>query len=250
MLVAVEQTSGTAAGGAGTSSHEALQPTGAGPAPTAAAMVETDQPLADAGQSPPAGAAAEADGRPSFGARGRARRRARYLRKARELAYRDLGGLVFNLHRFGQRNDPLVMAKLTALEHLDGELRALEDSLAERRQITVLREAGINACPRCAAIHSSEDRFCPNCGLDLAPRAEPPAPQRTPGAGESGASASAAESAQPAMAPAAEQPAVVGPGGPGAPGGPRGPAGPAKDEAQRDDEKTIVVRPSSSPPRS
>ncbi|MCW3069003.1 MAG: hypothetical protein JWL67_1628, partial [Solirubrobacterales bacterium] len=26
------------------------------------------------------------------------RRRARFLRKARELAYRDLGGLVFNLH--------------------------------------------------------------------------------------------------------------------------------------------------------
>ena len=50
-----------------------------------------------------------------FSARGRARRRARFLRKARELAYRDLGGLVFNLHRFGQRNDPLVLAKLTTL---------------------------------------------------------------------------------------------------------------------------------------
>ena len=47
-----------------------------------------------------------------FGSRGRVRRRARFLRKARELAYRDLGGLVFNLHRFGQRNDSLVLAKL------------------------------------------------------------------------------------------------------------------------------------------
>ena len=53
--------------------------------------------------------------RPGFIARGRIRRRIRFLRKARELAYRDLGGLVFNLHRFGQRNDALVLAKLTTL---------------------------------------------------------------------------------------------------------------------------------------
>ena len=52
-------------------------------------------------------------GPPGFGERGRMRRRARFLRKARELAYRDLGGLVFNLHRFGQRNDALVLAKLS-----------------------------------------------------------------------------------------------------------------------------------------
>ena len=62
--------------------------------------------------------------------RGARRRRARFLRKARELAYRDLGGLVFNLHRFGQRNDALVLAKLTTLGHIDAELRALESTLA------------------------------------------------------------------------------------------------------------------------
>jgi hypothetical protein len=102
-----------------------------------------------------------------FGSRGRARRRVRFLRKARELAYRDLGGLVFNLHRFGQRNDALVLAKLTTLGHIDGELRTIEAALGEREPVTVLREAGITACPRCAAIHSSEDRFCPNCGLSM-----------------------------------------------------------------------------------
>ena len=68
--------------------------------------------------------------RPGFIARGRIRRRIRFLRKARELAYRDLGGLVFNLHRFGQRNDALVLAKLTTLGHIDSELRALEDQPA------------------------------------------------------------------------------------------------------------------------
>ena len=66
------------------------------------------------------------DGAGGFQSRGRARRRLRFLRKARELAYRDLGGLVFNLHRFGQRNDALVLAKLTTLGHIDRELRTIE----------------------------------------------------------------------------------------------------------------------------
>jgi len=124
-------------------------------------------------QGPPAGASALPEA-PGFRSRGSARRRARFLRKARELAYRDLGGLVFNLHRFGQRNDALVLAKLTTLGHIDAELRALEGALQERRPLTVLREAGITACPRCAAIHSSEDHFCPNCGLSMGRRVDLP----------------------------------------------------------------------------
>jgi hypothetical protein len=95
------------------------------------------------------------------------RRRVRFLRKARELAYRDLGGLVFNLHRFGERNDALVLGKLSALTEVDSELRELESALKEHRSVTVLHEAGVTACPRCAAIHSGEDRFCPSCGLPL-----------------------------------------------------------------------------------
>ena len=127
----------------------------------------TQEPAAQAPQEgQPAGAAASPEP-PGFRSRGSARRRARFLRKARELGYRDLGGLVFNLHRFGQRNDALVLAKLTTLGHIDTELRALEDALHERRPVTVLREAGITACARCAAIHSSEDNFCPNCGLPM-----------------------------------------------------------------------------------
>jgi hypothetical protein len=102
------------------------------------------------------------------------RRRARFLRKARELAYRDLGGLVFNLHRFGQRNDALVLNKLNTLGHIDAELRTLETALGERDTVTVLREAGITACPRCAAIHSGDDRFCPNCGLSMSRHVELP----------------------------------------------------------------------------
>ncbi len=126
---------------------------------------------------------------PGFAERGRMRRRARFLRRARELAYRDLGGLVFDLHRFGQRNDQLVLAKLARLRQIDTELRELEEVLSDRRPVTVLREVGIAACPRCAAIHGSDDRFCPGCGIafdanadrlistaPVAPQAHTPAP--------------------------------------------------------------------------
>jgi hypothetical protein len=129
---------------------------------------------------------------PGFGSRGRVRRRGRFLRKARELAYRDLGGLVFSLHRYGQRNDALVLAKLATLSRIDTELRALEASLGERQDVTVLREAGITACPRCAAIHSGEDRFCPNCGLSMSRRSDLPIaapPTAAPAPGTVGAAA-------------------------------------------------------------
>lgn len=121
------------------------------------------------GEEPPSQLPAE----PGFLQRGRMRRRARFLRAARELAYRDLGGLVFDLHRFGARNDEVVAAKLETLRRIDEELRALEGALNERTPITVLREVGVAACPRCAAIHGSGDRFCPACGMAVAPSERP-----------------------------------------------------------------------------
>jgi hypothetical protein len=145
--------------------------------PTTEEMAAAQTP---AGEDPPNGPAETHSDQPGFGERGRMRRRMRFLRKARELAYRDLGGLVFDLHRFGRRNDALVLAKLETVGRIDTELRALEATLAERRPVTVLREAGVAACPRCAAIHGSNDRFCPNCGLAMDLRAERPIAASTP----------------------------------------------------------------------
>jgi hypothetical protein len=164
------------------------------------AIAGTDANQAAIGAASAEGGSAGANGhgreqQPGFGARGRTRRRVRFLRKARELAYRDLGGLVFNLHRFGQRNDPLVVAKLSMLDRIDGELRALESSLEQRQPVTVLREAGITACPRCAAIHASEDRFCPNCGLPVGRHADLPIGSAA-GASPNGPSAGAQATAQ------------------------------------------------------
>jgi ribosomal protein L40E len=104
---------------------------------------------------------------PSFRQRGRLRRRLRYLRRVRELGFRDLGGLVFDQHRFSQVNDGLVHGKLAALDAVDGELRALEIALDDRRSLTELREPGISVCSRCGALHGSDARFCPSCGTPV-----------------------------------------------------------------------------------
>jgi hypothetical protein len=165
---------------------------------------------------------------PGFGERGRMRRRARFLRKARELAYRDLGGLVYDLHRFGQRNDPVVLAKLATLGHIDAELRALEQALHEIRPVTVLREVGIAACPRCASIHGNEDRFCPGCGLAFSADADRPlstAPVTATPPVEAGAAATAHPSTAP-TSPAPGAPASPGRSAPTSPvlGAPTSPA--------------------------
>jgi hypothetical protein len=155
------------------------------------------------------------------------RRRARFLRKARELAYRDLGGLVYDLHRFGQRNDQVVLAKLATLGHIDVELRALEQALREIKPVTVLREVGIAACPRCAAIHGHEDRFCPGCGLAFAAGADRPlstapvTPATQPGA-DASAPAGAPQPARTDSAP----PGPASPATASAPAGAPQPAGP------------------------
>lgn len=104
---------------------------------------------------------------PSFRNRGRLRRRMRFLRRVRELGFRDLGGLVFDQHKFHRPNEELVRGKVAALAAVDSELRALEDALGEKRDITELREPGITACPRCGTLHGSDARFCPSCGLAL-----------------------------------------------------------------------------------
>ncbi len=183
----------------------------------------------------PAGVEPAADGSLGFAERARARRRLRFLRRARELGFRDLGGLVFDLHRFGRERDDLVSAKVHTLAVMDQELRALEALLRERRAVTVLHEPGIVACPRCAAIHGTESNYCPNCGLPTGGRVEMPMAVPTPAASgtseptppgaiaeapatAAGAAASEADDAAPAQSPPPD-------GAPTAPA-PRSPASP------------------------
>lgn len=55
------------------------------------------------------------------------------LHAARELALRDLGGLVLELYRFGEKRDPLVRDKLEGLIRTHRELVEIEQRLDERR---------------------------------------------------------------------------------------------------------------------
>ncbi len=103
----------------------------------------------------------------SFRDRGQLRRRLRYLRRARELAFRDVGGLIFDMRRFNRDRPDLVDAKLAALAAVDQELRTLERVLDDKRPIHELREPGLSSCARCGALHASEDNFCPHCGLQI-----------------------------------------------------------------------------------
>ncbi|HEX6697756.1 MAG TPA: zinc-ribbon domain-containing protein [Solirubrobacteraceae bacterium] len=143
-------------------------------APPTAELGPTGQPTVVqpvAGTEVPAGQEPIPD-RPSFRQRGRMRRRLRYLRRVRELGFRDLGGLIFDQHRFSRVNTTLVDGKLHALVAVDGELRALEHALDDHRPLTELREPGISVCSRCGALHGSEARFCPSCGTPVrGPRA-------------------------------------------------------------------------------
>ncbi len=193
--------------------------TPAEPSTPAQAAAQPQQPAPEG--TPPADQQSPAPAT-GFGSRGRTRRRVRFLRKARELAYRDLGGLVYNLHRFGQRNDPLVLDKLNTLGQIDGELRALEGSLGQVSPVTVLREAGITACPRCAAIHSSEDHFCPNCGIAMGRHADlpiagaaaaatpsTPAPSTPPPVSPAPAATTPPQSPAPFQPPAPSQPVAA-----------------------------------------
>jgi len=103
--------------------------------------------------------------------RGRMRKRLRQLRRTRELLLRDLGGLVYELHRTpgSAEGERLVTDKVARLQLLDAEVRELEQHLEERSGELVLREPGIGGfCQSCGEIFGSADRYCSNCGALLA----------------------------------------------------------------------------------
>ena len=112
--------------------------------------------------------------RPGLRERGRLRRRVRYLRKLRELELRDLGGLVFDMYRFSSKRQDLVREKLSVMFGHDAELRELQGRLGDPRRIVEVREPGVGGtCPACGALHSTDARFCSQCGRPLGKQAQP-----------------------------------------------------------------------------
>src|SRR3954470_17273566 len=116
--------------------------------PTTPAPAHGSAPAAPAtgegGQRLPAGIAPEdLEQRGVTGRRSRLRRRARFLRRARELALRDLGGLVYEARRREQDGGKLVDEKVARLGAIDAELTGIEAALGMARGETVIREPGV-----------------------------------------------------------------------------------------------------------
>lgn len=108
--------------------------------------------------------------------RGKLNRRLRHLRQIREISYRDLGGLVFELHRAGHRNDPLVTAKLDALKAIDSDVLAIENALNTRSGPVDLRIAGISCCQACSEVIFSDSKYCHRCGNAVSKQASSAVP--------------------------------------------------------------------------
>ena len=151
------------------------RPPGGGPALGVPAGVPVSAPVADgpAGLDP-----AEAAARPPAGRRGRLRRRLRYLRRARELMLRDLGGLVYEIHRTGGGDMPahagLMAGKIERLATLDAEAHALEAVLAAPREQVALFEPGVGGtCDACGELYGSDARFCSRCGTPTSGELQP-----------------------------------------------------------------------------
>ncbi|HWH12347.1 MAG TPA: hypothetical protein VG165_14560 [Solirubrobacteraceae bacterium] len=209
------------------------------------ATVAFDVTTADHPPEDSAPAAGKGQGATSYRDRARLRRRLRYLRRARELSFRDLGGFVFDAHRFNRSRDDIVAAKLKGLAGMDAELRSLETALDDRRELMLLHEPGISVCPRCATLHGSDANFCAGCGLPrrgaalpLGPRAPLPVAETT-GPAAAGTAGTAADQ-QPTTVIPARPPAITPPARidlrkpPAAPdGAPRSPeTAPAADAAE------------------
>ncbi len=105
--------------------------------------------------------------------RGKLRRRVAFLRAAREVLLRDLGGFMYELHRTAHDHEAeahrrLREIKLERLTRVDAELHELEVLLDDVRRQVLIREPGVGGeCPQCGELYGSAAHFCSQCGLPL-----------------------------------------------------------------------------------
>lgn len=131
-----------------------------------AAAAAADPPAAAAPDSP-AASDPPASPRPPRAQRARLRRRLAELRELRDEQLLDLGGFVFDLYRFGRQHDDLVRSKLDALIASDREIMEIERQLDEARAAREVPHRSVGTCPHCATLHTSDSRFCRECGAAL-----------------------------------------------------------------------------------
>jgi hypothetical protein len=134
------------------------------PVPTPVEPAAPSEPLDAIAVPDPSAAPAD----PGFLERSRMRRRARYLRRLREIQMRDIGGFAIELYRYGRDRPEIVRSKIESATLTERELRAIQRALDGRVPLRELRVPGIGgACASCGSVHGSQDRFCANCGRSL-----------------------------------------------------------------------------------
>src|SRR5947209_8027345 len=154
-----------------------------------------------AGQEPP-----PAEPPPTGGSRERAaiRRRARKLRRFREVRVRELGALVVEMNRLGRQNEELLRRKSAEISAIDRELDGLARALGSHVTIEQVVAAGVaGSCLGCGSLLGTDDRFCARCGRPVVPPRTEQAQQQQP-------AQPAQQQQPPAVAPALGAAAGVG----------------------------------------
>ncbi len=183
-------------------------PNGASPADPQPAPEPTPAPETRRASPSPMPQRATAEEPRGLRERSRIRRRARFLRRLRELQLRDIGGFLLELHRFGRDRPDLVGAKLDAAARTDRELRSTracarrQESLDgrpragnrgrlrrvrhrswERRPVLlVVRPGALTAspspvaasCAGCGAALEADQEWCIECGTARTRLQRPP----------------------------------------------------------------------------
>lgn len=76
-----------------------------------------------------------------------------------DVLFRDIGRMVYELHRGDEVTSEDMDAKLEEVDAKKEQLAELRDQLASMRSVSI--------CPNCGRTCSREDSFCPGCGTEL-----------------------------------------------------------------------------------
>lgn len=81
-------------------------------------------------------------------------------------AQRQLGALVYSLHKNGEQNDALVERYIAAVAAVEKELAEL-DGAPDAKDAAESVDAKVTVCPQCGAEVDPHAIFCPGCGYKL-----------------------------------------------------------------------------------
>ena len=81
-------------------------------------------------------------------------------------AQRQLGALVYSLHKNGEQNDALVERYVAVIAAVEKEIEELEGA-PTAQQAAESVDAQITCCPQCGAEVDPHAIFCPGCGNKL-----------------------------------------------------------------------------------